>query len=179
MLSEEKKNELLSPEHIDYCLKGWQSVLSEHKGAFDETLLKPVSERINELIEWNNSEERVLTHGDYHWENLLEDEDGRIVVCDWQGVGIGGASGDLSFFISRLGADGIDADSELILKEYADAIRDFSGKTVDTEDIKKHMAAANVITSFLFWHEFLHGNDEGRVRGVFDKMISDFRVWDK
>ena len=42
---------------------------------------------------------KVLIHGDFHWDNLLEDA-GNILICDWQGVGIGGASGDISFFLA-------------------------------------------------------------------------------
>jgi hypothetical protein len=68
--------------------------------------------------------------------------------CDWQGVGVCGASADLSFFMSRLSAD----------------------------ELERHMKAANVITSFRFWHYYLHGNDTERVRGIYDKMISDYQA---
>ena len=80
--------------------------------------------------------------------------------------------------MSRLGADGVVFDSDFILESYADAIKDIKGVSIDINAIKKHMAAANVITSFEFWHEFLHGNDEERVRGVFDKMASDFDIFE-
>ncbi len=33
--------------------------------------------------------------------------------------------------------------------------------------------AANVITSFTCWHEYLHGSDEGRVREIYEKMVED------
>ena len=32
---------------------------------------------------------------------------------------------------------------------------------------------ANLNTSFLFWHEYLHGASEDRVKNVFEKMIQD------
>ena len=171
-----QKKDVLSAERIDYCLKGWKNVLNEHPGAFNETIIDNIASKINEIIDWHNTEERVLTHGDFHFENLLKDSTGNILVCDWQNAGIGGESEDLSFFMSRLGADGAVFDSNLILDSYADAIKDIKGENLDIDAIKKHMAAANVITSFEFWHEFLHGNDEDRVRGVFDKMVSDFKI---
>ncbi|MBO4533771.1 MAG: hypothetical protein J5726_08785 [Treponema sp.] len=27
-----------------------------------------------------------------------------------------------------------------------------------------------------FWHEFLHGNPEDRVKGIFDKLLDDFQM---
>ena len=117
-----------------------------------------------------------MIHGDFHWDNLLKTNDGDICVCDWQNVRIGGASEDLSFFMSRLGADGIENKSETILQTYTSELEKLSGKHIDPEDIKKHIAASNVITTFEFWHEFLHGSDEGRVRGIFEKMIEDFQM---
>ncbi|MBR4731969.1 MAG: hypothetical protein IK081_04285 [Lachnospiraceae bacterium] len=97
-----------------------------------------------------------------------------ILICDWQGVGIGGASGDISFFLSRLGADGITIDEKRFLELYSDEVKARTGITADVDEIARHMAAANVITSFSFWHEFLHGNEETRVRGIYDKMVQDF-----
>lgn len=37
------------------------------------------------------------------------------------------------------------------------------------------MDAADVITSFVFWHEYLHGSDVGRVRGIYEKMVDKSR----
>ncbi|MDE7283538.1 MAG: hypothetical protein K2N85_08160 [Lachnospiraceae bacterium] len=36
--------------------------------------------------------------------------------------------------------------------------------------------AANVIASFTCWHEYLHGSDEGRVREIYGKMVTDSYV---
>ncbi len=166
----------LSVERVEYCKNGWRSVFKEHENSFDEESLNPIAERINGIIKWHNNEERVLIHGDFHWDNLLKTDDKKLCVCDWQNVSIGGASGDLSFFMSRLGADGIEIDSESILNTYANAVRDISGKVIDPETIKLHIAAANVITTFEFWHEFLCGSTEERVKGIFDKMIYDYQL---
>lgn len=170
------RKEPLDKERVDYCLSGWKSVLNEHQNAFDEEALNPIAEKINEIINWHNNEDSVLIHGDFHWDNLLKTDDGKICVCDWQNVDIGGASEDLSFFMSRLGADGIELELDKMLSMYTNAVKEISGKVINPENIKKHIAAANVITTFEFWHEFLHGNPEDRVKGIFDKLINDYQM---
>lgn len=171
---DKEKADPLSDQMIAECLSGWKSVLEEHPGAFDESQLDAIASKINELILWHDSEERVLVHGDFHWDNLLEDENGNILLCDWQGVNLGGASGDLSFFLSRLGGDGVRLDATVLLDSYTNAIRELSGKQIERQDIIRHMNAANVITSFIFWHEYLHGSSEERVRDIYGEMIKDF-----
>ena len=175
--SARKSAEQLSEKQTDEYRSGWESVLGEHADCFDPAPLAAVAGRINEVIAWHDSEERVLVHGDFHWDNLLEDSLGNVLVCDWQGVRLGGPSDDLSFFLSRLGADGVSLDPGLFLHAYAGAVREITGRSADTKRIAAHMAAANVITSFIFWHQFLHGADTDRVRGVYEKMTGDFRTW--
>lgn len=171
-----KPAEPFSETQIEEYLAGWQSVLNEHPGTSDDIPPEKIAEKINGIIAWHDTEEKVLTHGDFHWDNLLTDDHGNILICDWQSVGLGGSSGDLSFFMSRLGSDGIKPDPHLFLKCYADAVMEITGKTIDTNSIAGHIAAANVITSFAFWHQFLHGAEAERVRGIYGKMTSDFRL---
>ena len=175
MHKNQKKAEALSDQVIAECLCGWKSILAEHSGSFPENQLDEIAGRINHLITWHDSEDRVLIHGDFHWDNLLEDEHGNILLCDWQSVNLGGASGDLSFFLSRLGGDGIRINTTVFLDNYVNAIRKLSGKQIRRQDLIRHMNAANVITSFLFWHQYLHGSSEERVRGIYSKMTKDFK----
>ena len=175
MHKNQKKAEALSDQVIAECLCGWKSILAEQSGSFPENQLDEIAGRINHLITWHDSEDRVLIHGDFHWDNLLEDEHGNILLCDWQSVNLGGASGDLSFFLSRLGGDGIRINTTVFLDNYVNAIRKLSGKQIRRQDLIRHMNAANVITSFLFWHQYLHGSSEERVRGIYSKMTKDFK----
>ena len=165
-----KKAEPLSTQKIAECKNGWKTVLAEHPGTFDEGGLIKLAERVNDIILWQDTEESVLCHGDFHWDNLLINENGDIVICDWQGVGEGNASGDLSFFISRLGADSVQIDERKLLEYYAEAVYELSGRCVDREEVMGHMDAANKITSFLFWHQYLHGSSEERVRKIYGQM---------
>lgn len=167
---EQKQPGYLKEEQIEYCLAGWRSVLAEHPGEFDEGILTDTAAKINEIIGWNHEEEQVLSHGDFHWDNLLLDENGDVVICDWQSVNAGGASGDISFFLSRLGADGINIEPERVVKLYCHERFQLTGETISKEDMIRHMNAANVITSFQFWHQYLHGSACERVRGIYEKM---------
>ena len=174
--STRKYSDILPGQQIEEYRTGWECVLKEHPGSFDETPLHRIVEKINKIITWNNSEEKILIHGDFHWDNLLEDENGSIRICDWQSVGMGGASGDLSFFMSRLESDCVGFDLMLFLKCYADAILDIGGHSVDIQSLAGHIAAANVITSFVFWHQFLHGAETERIRDIYEKMTGDFQA---
>lgn len=170
---EEKQPEYLEEAQIESCLAGWRSVLAEHPGEFDEAILTKAAAEVNELIEWHHREEKVLNHGDFHWDNLLQKENGDIVVCDWQGVGVGGASGDISFFLSRLGADGINLKQEMAAELYCHERFLLTGKKISPKELQKHMNAANLMVSFQFWHEYLHGSTCERVRGIYEKMVMD------
>lgn len=174
MRRDKEKAKPLSNQMITECLSGWKSVLAEHPEAFNESRLEEIANKINAIIAWHDLEERVLVHGDFHWDNLLEDENGNILLCDWQGVNLGGASGDLSFFLSRLGGAGIRIDAAVFLDSYVNAIWELSGKQIERQDITRHMNAANVITSFVFWHEYLHGSSKERVGNIYNKMTKDF-----
>ena len=160
----------MSKDEISSCVKGWQSVLAEHPGEFDDSLIDTISHNINDIIEWHASEKKILSHGDFHWDNILTDENGTLIVCDWQGVCISGASNDLSFFMSRLGADGIHVDGKRFLTWYALEYNRLTGECIEAEELERHIKTANLITSFRYWHLYLHGNDTERVREIYDKM---------
>lgn len=173
LLSCKKNTDMLSNEEINKCVDGWKSVLGEYPGAFDDFPLKEISEKINGIISWHNSEEKVLSHGDFHWDNLLTDETGEIKVCDWQGVNVDGKSADISFFFSRLEADGFSINRGLFLKHYSEEKKRKTGTVVEANEIERHIKASNVITTFRFWHYYLHGNPVERVQDIYGKMIED------
>lgn len=162
--------EPLSDSRIAECLSGWKSVLKEHSGKFDESIAEETAAQINDIIKWHDSEDHVLVHGDFHWDNLLIDENANILICDWQGVNFGSASGDLSFFISRLCGDGIQPDTDVFLNFYVKEFLKLTGKQLDKQNILLHMNADNAVTTFVFWHEYLHNSSEERVRDIYSKM---------
>lgn len=170
---DKSKAQLLTEEEIKTSVEGWISVLQEHPDVFGEddvTDLKNIATVINQIIKWHDTEEHVLTHGDFHFDNLLKDEDESLLICDWQGVNVGAASGDLSFFISRLTGDGIPLEKRKVIEFYCKTMKELFGKTVSVNEISSHMEAANLITSFRFWHYYLHGSDAGRVQSIYAPM---------
>lgn len=163
----------LSEERLCASVEGWRRVLEEHPGVFDGAPLERIAKEINRMIFWHGSEDAVLTHGDFHWDNLLMDHQGKVIFCDWQGVGVGAASGDLSFFLGRLRGDGVRVKEQEIAEIYARERGRLSGRKAAWEEMDGHIRADNVITSFTCWHEYLHGNSEVRVRAIYEKMVAD------
>lgn len=174
LLQNNEKTKTLTRQEIQDCLSGWKSVLAEHPGLFEKSAVEQIADKINSLIVWHDLEKKVLVHGDCHWDNFLEDNTGNLLLCDWQNVNVGGASGDIGFLASRLGADGIQLDMTYFLDSYVTEVRELTGKHLQKQDIVRHIAAANVITSFVFWHEYLHNSLEKRVCEIYDKMVNDF-----
>lgn len=157
----------LGSDDIAKCVAGWRSVIDEHGPLFSAADLLRVAGNINAVNEKLFTPERVLCHGDFHIDNLLLDADGGIVVCDWQGVGSGPASGDISFLLSRLSADGVRIPRERAIELYC------RQAGASAQEIAVQMSLANLNTSFMFWHEYLHGSAVGRVRSIFGQMVAE------
>lgn len=161
----------LEPGVLERCRQGWLSVLREHPGHFSEAGLQTVAENINPVNARLFAPRLALAHGDFHCENLLTDDRGRIIVCDWQNCGVGDVTGDISFLLSRLSADGYPLDTAQALEIYCR-----HASIPDPAPLDSQMRLANVNTTFLFWHEYLHGSPEDRVRQLFDHMVEDLQV---
>lgn len=159
-------------QEITGCMQGWGAVIAEHPGRFSLRALDEVAAHINALNERFFCREPKLVHGDFHFDNLLIDENGSTVVCDWQNVGIGDPSGDLSFLLNRLAADGCPIDSQAAVRHYCNCAA-AAGMRMDPTDVDSRMRLSNVNTSFMFWHQYLRGAEEERVRGIFDRLLAD------
>ncbi len=157
----------------DRWYAGWKTVLAEHPGRFSEQALAHVAALYEKFNRRFTLTEPCLIHGDFHWDNLLlSQEDGRLLVCDWQGAGIGDPAGDISFFHSRLTADGYQISREQLLFAYCTAAQAM-GYSADAEQLTCSMALGNVNLSLACWHEYLHGAEEARVKTIFDAMVQD------
>lgn len=155
-------------------LAGWKSVLNEHGNAFSAKELQAVVRDINSINAAFCSKRQCFTHGDFHFDNLLADENGGLVVCDWQGCGCGDPSGDVSFLISRLLADGYPLDEKKLVESYC-GFANQKGLDVQPEEVEMQMCLSNLNISFMYWHHYLHGSEEERVRGIYEKMLGDYQ----
>ena len=172
---EERQPVIFTEEEITESLKGWKGVLAEHPGAFEEEWLEEISTYINE---WNQklfSKHCSFNHGDFHFENIMQDAEGNIKVVDWQNYGTGHLSGDISFFLSRLSADGYIIDTKEVIDMYCKCSNN-RGISVKSEEIEIQMCLANLNTSFRYWHYYLHDSTKERVRNIYDKMVEDGKI---
>lgn len=162
----------LSADEIRRCIGGWCEVICEHGDVFSEKALKRIGEHINAINQQIFTARTMCCHGDFHFDNILSDENGNLIVCDWQSVSCGHASGDLSFFLSRLSADGVTISKERTMQHYCH----HSSTDITTKEIKEQMSLANLNTSFIHWHRYLHGCPTERVRNIWEKMIEDAEI---
>ena len=160
---------IIDKEDINLCFSGWLDVISEHADTFPQSDLIKISENINTINQQLSSHKKMCCHGDFHFENILTDHNGNIIVCDWQNVSIGHASSDISFFLSRLSADGIEISKEKAIQTYCS----FDSQIITPDEIAIQMSFANLFTSFIHWHNYLHGCSAERVAVIWDKMIAD------
>ena len=174
----ESKPLIHAPDALEGYVSGWESVLREHGDAFSTDVLQKMAGEINRINRTFHSTKRCFTHGDFHFDNLLSDAQGNLVVCDWQNCSCGDPSGDLSFLISRLLSDGYPLDADKLVDTYCRCAAQH-GLTVNPEEVQIQMALSNLNVSLMYWHMYLHGADPERVQNIFGKMAEDYRKLSK
>ena len=170
------KNEMQGPveiseEEIQNCLAGWKSIFEEHKAEPSDILdfakVEALASRINQLNKDLYSARVCLCHGDFHAENILQDEkSGQLLLCDWQSVSLNHPASDIAFFMSRLQGDGISFDENKIIDSYCS----YSKSGITKDEIKKQMYLADINTTFRYWHYYLHGSPKSVVENIVEKM---------
>jgi len=139
-----------------------------------EEPLKEIGLYIND---WNQkffNKQSSFNHGDFHFENIMQDKEGNIKVVDWQNCGAGHVSGDISFFLSRLSADGYGIEAKEVIDLYCQD-KEKRGCRVQHGEIEVQMYLSNLNTSFRYWHEYLHNSTKERVQDIYEKMVRDAR----
>ena len=173
--ADERKPVAFTEEEIQESLQGWKSVLDEHPGVWEAEVFEEIGTCINEINQKLFIEQSGFNHGDFHFENIMQDTEGNIKVVDWQNCGIGHVSGDISFFLSRLSADGYGIGEKEVIGMYCQsAVR--RGSRIQAGEIEMQMCLANLNTSFRFWHQYLHGSTAERVAGIYEKMLTDAKT---
>lgn len=171
----ERQPVVFTKEDVEESLQGWKSVLEEHPGVFEEEVLEEIAWKIPYVNRRFFHGESRFHHGDFHFDNIMQDAEGNIKVVDWQNCGVGHVSGDLSFWISRLSADGYGMDEKAVIEIYCQSAEK-KGDRVLPGEIEVQMSLANLNTSFRFWHAYLHHSTAERVGGIYVKMLADAKV---
>ncbi len=159
----------LDKDEISQYLSGWFDVIREHDDVFSESDLIKIGENINKINKQAYASKQLCCHGDFHLDNLLANGEGNVIVCDWQNVNSGHVSGDISFFLSRLSADGFQISKEKAIRTYCR----FTAANITYEEISMQMSLANLNISFIHWHNYLRGCSVERVREIWERMIED------
>ena len=107
----------------------------------------------------------TLCHGDCHLGNLLRDQEGGLVWADWQEVGIGYGSSDLTFLIQRAEASGANVSHEVVLAAYCESLRAAGVQGVEKHVIQFAMRESERCTRLLYWpHHMMDATSETMTR---------------
>ena len=167
------KEPLWNQKRLRESLAGWQQVLEEHPKVFEPEALETALEQIDGLNRVFACRESCLVHGDFHCENLLLDwQEKKVLACDWQSAGMGDPAGDLSFFASRMEADGFPVRWEQLLKGYCRSCQRL-GISRDKASLEARMRLNRLNTALAFWHQYLHGSSRERVERVYTRLAED------
>lgn len=164
----------IDPDFTAKAYEDWKFVLGQHKGRFDEALLDEIYENIGIVCPILNAEPYSVCHGDFHPDNLLLSADG-LRLCDWQNVGVGKCSGDISFFIGRGLGFGIDMNADELLDYYCAKLSEYSGAQVEKTTILKEKYASTLLVTLSFWANYLKDCPAERVAVQFDDMAEAYR----
>lgn len=97
----------------------------------------------------------TLCHGDCHLDNLLHDQDGRLIWADWQEVRIGHGSSDLTFLLQRAEANGANIAHNTMIAAYCNALEAAGIKGVNEAAIKSAMSESERRTRLLYWPDYM------------------------
>lgn len=147
------------PEHIDAMLLTTMYESFDAVNSLAEALAIP----------------KTLCHGDFHPGNFLMDGD-KLILCDWQTVGISKGIGDVAFFINRGTNMGIPMNQGILVDAYHQSILHFANVKIEIEDLYRNIAASDFYVSFKFWAEHLQGSDLGRVLSIYHSMVNSYKM---
>ena len=97
----------------------------------------------------------TLCHGDCHLDNLLRDQDGRLLWADWQEVRVGHGPSDLTFLIQRAEASGATVAHDSVITAYCTALEAAGVKGVSKKGVTSAMNESERRTRLLYWPDYM------------------------
>ncbi|HHX63821.1 MAG TPA: aminoglycoside phosphotransferase family protein [Chloroflexi bacterium] len=160
---------------IDHAREAWRALHEIPR--FGPVLSGPTLDRIIGLLERERAIEDALAtlpltlcHGDCHADNLLRASDGGLVWADWQEVGIGPGSGDLSFFFQRATFGRAPLPTEIMIETYRRTLENATGEKLPSDAIQRVLAADELRTRLLAWPDYLARASEEQMAGMIGRI---------
>ena len=161
--------------NTEFCCNEWIKLLSNYGDAFNTDIIYKIYSNLEKIENRQSNLPECLVHGDFHLNNVLRDlDDGHLILCDWQNVGKGNGTGDISFLVSRGNSDGMMLDEKEILASYCKKYSSKSSNEIQLADVLKENAIQTVLVCFKFWHLYLHDAEFERVEQIYNQMAKAY-----
>ena len=153
----------------------WKYIVNKHNGDFDMEIVNDIYKNLDIVCPILNNGYQYICHGDFHPENILFDNDGNLIICDWQNIKIGKGIGDISFFIDRAIGFGINVNTDKLIEYYCMCLSKYTNSVIEKDILLKEKSAAALLSIFSFWAYYLKESDKERIFSFYDEMVNSFR----
>jgi len=158
--------------------EAWKYVINRHTGYFDSVIIDKIYKNLDIVCPILNAEPHYICHGDFHPENILSDGK-KLFICDWQNISLGKCMVDISFFISRATAFGIEINDNELFDYYCAKLSEYRQTMVDKSILQKDKDASVVLNTFLYWAYYLKDGGIERISPLFESMVNSFNNLNK
>lgn len=140
-------------------------------GPGDDERIRAVLADLDQLEEVANSGPASFVHGDCHPGNVLHDENGRLLLVDWQSSGVGPSAGDLAFAFTRAVPTGAEIPRDRAIAAYCEEAG------VDGAQTQRRITARQILTLVTQYPEFAGFLGEPEVRRLRAELDALLQRW--
>lgn len=155
--------------------ESWCRLAGRHP-ALSLTRLTQVYQRLPFLLEPLRQAPFQYMHGDLHPENILLNQEGQVVLCDWQSYRAGKGAGDLAFYVQRAQADGLAVDRHTLFDCYAKWARHHGRIRLPESRLRAEWFASMLYATFVLWPESLQDAPGDQVGRVYSMLMEAFEA---
>lgn len=161
------------------ALASWRALWRQPRltAVFGTRVVRAIETGIHEIERLRDRIRRLglpftLCHGDAHHENVLMGADGTWLWADWQEVGVGHGTDDLSFFYQRAAAAGGSPDLPDMLLAYQAELERRGGIRLATETLQLAVAVREAIQRLAEWPHYLASASQDVVRRHVERTLN-------
>jgi Ser/Thr protein kinase RdoA (MazF antagonist) len=164
---------LFDERRIDGALAAWvhlsriprlQNAVTRHRLC----VIEMVARRYDPLYDTNSVLPVTLVHGDFHAANLLAGPNHTVLWADWQEVGIGPGTDDITHLVGRARGDGAAVPDDKLLEAYHEEVA--QSLSVDAGALRNAVEAGELLKIVLDWPHYLAQSPAARVVSILDRM---------